>query len=239
MASVELERLYKLFLIDSGMVEVKKKATALESGKRMALELESARKEQKLAEGKFHLVHGEQKDLELANQQIDDKIKSIDKQLFSGSVVNPKEIENFEHQKKMLTQQRSMNDEKILEYWEAVPPLQRAAEAVKKHAEQLESELNEWKVKAVKFKSELETQYKELALKRPEAAKGVPAPLLARYEAIAKGSKGIGMTKVTREGTCLECGNGVAERIIMLLKSDQVATCEECRRIFYWNEGVS
>ena len=47
------------------------------------------------------------------------------------------------------------------------------------------------------------------------------------------------MTKVTKEGTCLECGNGVAERIIMLLKSDQVATCEECRRIFYWNEGVS
>jgi uncharacterized protein len=238
MASAELLQLYKLHQIDVGLLEVKKKASALEAGKRFQAELELLKADYDRKNNEFHRVHGEQKDLELNNKQIEDKIKSIDQQLFSGKVTNPKEVEAFESQKKALAKQSEANDEKILLMWDEVPKVQKIAEDAQKVVEEKTKQFEEWKQKAVAFKKQLETTQQELLGKRPALAQTIQPTLLARYDAIRTKQGGVGMAIVTKQTTCEECGSAVAEMHMDSLRNDRVVQCEGCQRILYWSAGI-
>jgi uncharacterized protein len=237
MASVELLQLHKLHQIDVGLLEVKKKAGALEAGKKFQAELEKIKQDFETKSAEFHRLHGEQKDLELSNQQIEDKLKSIENQLFSGKVTNAKEVEAFEAQKKTLIKQREKNDDQILLLWDEVPPVQKLADEAKKVFDQKNAQFEEWQKKATVYRQQLESQHKQLTAKRPELVATIQAGLLARYEAIKKTHGGIGMASVTKDVTCEECGTHVAEMQIVSLKEDRTVQCEECQRILYFTGG--
>lgn len=238
MASAELMRLHKLHQIDLAILEIRKRAAAMEEGKRLQGLAEKARSEFELANAKYHETHGEQRDLELANQQISDKLKSIEKQLFGGTVVNPKEIDALEHQKAGLLATQSANEDKILGFWDQVPPLKAAAEEAKTQAEAAITRFNDWKTKAAAQKVELEKRFKELSTKRPEYAKTISPGLLGRYDGI-RAKYQLGMADVTHEKTCEECGSTVPEMVMVQLNEDKVVTCEGCHRILYYTGGVA
>lgn len=238
MASVELTRLYNLHLIDVGILEIKKKAASLEAGKKLQAELETFTKHVKEVEGVYHKAHGEQKDLELSNQQIDDKVKSIDKLLFGGSVTNPKEVESYETQKKSLAKQKDGNEERLLTVWDDVAAAEADFKKEKANLDAKTKAFEEWKAKAVTFKSQLEAKYKELASKRPAAAQGINPSLMAKYEASKQQHHGIGVSVVTKQQTCEECGTKVSDKSIESIKDDRIVTCEECHRILYWTGGI-
>jgi uncharacterized protein len=237
MASAELERLNKLFQIDVGLIEIKKRLIQLDPASNQKI-LDQHRQLLKSKEGAFHVLHGELKDLELSNKQIEDKLKSIEKHLFDGTVVNVKEVDALEAQKKSLKDQSAKNDEKILELWDKLPPVEKEFEDAKSKVAKFESDFEAWKVKAAAAKQEMAVKYKKYQERRPELAKTISTALLNRYESTAKSSNGIGMSLVTRQHTCEECGSKIAERILLLLQEDQVATCEECRRILYYTDGI-
>lgn len=237
MASAELERLYKVFQIDVGIIEIKKRLVQLDPGANQKI-IDQQKELLKKKEIAFHTLHGEVKDLELSNKQIEDKIKSIEKHLFDGTVVNVKEVDALESQKKSLRLQSEKNDEKLLSLWDELPPVEKAFEEAKVKIKQIETDFESWKVKAAASKSEMAVRYKKFQEQRPELVKTISASLFNRYESTAKSSNGIGMSLVTREHTCQECGSKIAERILLMLQDDQVATCEECRRILYFTEGI-
>ncbi len=237
MASAELMRLHKLHEIDRAILQIRKRAAAMEEGVRLQAAAEKARADYAAANAKYHEIHGEQRDLELANQQISDKIKAIDKQLFGGSVSNPKEIEALEHQKKTLESTQDRNEEDILGYWDAVPPLKEAAEKAKSQAEAAIKKFNDWKAGAAEQKVELERRFKELAAKRPELAKTISPALLGRYDSI-RAKHHVGMAEITHEKTCEECGSTIPEMVMVQLIDDKVVVCEGCHRILYYTGGV-
>ncbi len=238
MASAELMKLYQLHLIDIGLLEVRKKAAALEAGKKIQSELDAFTQQVKSLEAAYHRIHGEQRDLELNNQQIDDKVKSIETMLFGGKVSSPKEVDAYETQVKSLKKQKETNEERLLEVWDEVAKAEREFKAGQKQLEEKTSSFEEWKKKAVTFKSQLETKYKELAAKRPAALQGISPTLMATYEAIKQRHNGIGLSLVTKQQTCEECGTKVADKSIESIKEDRIATCEECHRILYWTSGL-
>jgi uncharacterized protein len=238
MASAELLQLHKLHQIDVGIVEVKKKAGALEAGKKFQADLEVLQVRYNAVNADYHRAHGEQKDLELSNKQIEDKIKSIDQQLFSGKVTNPKEVDALETQKKSLAKQSGTNDERILEYWDEVPKLEAIASEAKKILDESQKQFDEWRAKAVVYKKQLEANFQELSAKRPDLAKTIQPALLMKYDAIRAKHGGIGMATVTKQRTCEECGSAVAEMHMDSLRNDRVVQCEECHRILYWTSGL-
>ncbi|MEI7984978.1 MAG: hypothetical protein WCI55_05065 [Armatimonadota bacterium] len=238
MASADLTRLYKLHLIDVGILEIKKKAASLEAGKKLQAELESFAKHVKVFEDKYHAVHGEQKDLELSNQQIDDKVTHIDKLLFSGSVTNAKEVEAYETQKKQLAKQKDTNEERLLSVWDDVAVAAKDFKSQQALLTEKTKTFDDWKAKAVIFKAQLETKYKELSALRPKALQGIDPTLIAKYEASKQQHHGIGVALVTRQQTCEECGTKVSEKVIESIKDDRIVNCEECHRILYWTGGV-
>ena len=238
MASADLSRLYRLHLIDVGILEIRKKAASLEAGKKLQADLDTFTKHFKSVESAYHKVHAEQKDIELSNQQIDDKVKAIDKLIFSGSVTNAKEVEAYETQKKSLAKQKEANEDRLLSVWDDVA---LAEKDLKKEQATLDTQtatFDEWKRKAVIFKGQLEAKYRELSEKRPSALQGIDPILIAKYEASKKQHHGIGVAIVTKQQTCEECGTKVSDKSIESIKDDRIVNCEECHRILYWTGGI-
>lgn len=238
MASADLLHLWKLHLIDAALHEIRNKAAALDPGRAIMARLESAQRKLEEVGGQAKALHAEQTDLELKQKTIDEKIKKFDKQLYGGQVVNPREVEAINKEIAILKKQRSEMDVRILELWELVPPAQAKAHEAQKEVDALKSELMEFQKEALKLKAQLESEYKQTGSKRAAAAKEVPAGLLARYDAIRQRYGGIGMSRITKRGTCGACGTSLPTKVIEDAKDDRLVTCEECHRILYYSESV-
>lgn len=237
MASLELQRLWKLARIDTGLVEVRKRAAALDIGKNIQAEITKLEALEAEVGGKARALHAEQKDLELQQKGIDDKLKKIDKEMYGGKVVNSREVENLEKEIAALKRQRDHHDERLLELFDLVPPAQAAAKKVDDKIAEAKTRLTARKKQALQEKAHLEAEFARLNKERPEAAKGISPTLLARYDAIRQREGGVGMVEINGR-SCGGCGTNLPERALQALKEDKVATCEACHRILYYTEGV-
>src|SRR5690348_7343349 len=93
MADLDLRKLWKLHLIDLSLLEIRKRAAALDPGRKMQGELAALNAVYEAKTAHVKTLSGEQTDLELQQKSIDEKLKKIDKDLYGGKVVNPREVE--------------------------------------------------------------------------------------------------------------------------------------------------
>jgi predicted nucleic acid-binding Zn-ribbon protein len=196
--------------------------------------------EDELAEkgGEAKSLSSELTDLELKQKGIADKLKKIDKDLYGGQIINPREVEAFEKEIKILNRQRSDMDGRILELWEFVPAANAIAQEVAKRLEVKKAELADYQKRVVKEQERLKSEFARLSATRPEVAKAVDPGTLARYDTIRQQHDGIGMSKVTKIGTCEMCGMKLPVKSIEGAREGRLATCEACHRILYYTEGL-
>ncbi len=237
MASSELLRLWKLAQVDRALVEIRARAATLDVGQKLSTEIAALEKEE--APSRVRSLRMELKDLEQGQKTIQDKVKKIESDLYSGKIVNPKEVLNYEKEIAALKKQSGSSDERIMELWELLPPAEEAAQQVQTKIDEKTKELGERRKKALADKALLEQDFKKYTAARPQLADGVKNPsLLARYDSIRQRHAGLGMAEVTKKQTCGACGTSLPERMIQLLKDDKISTCESCHRILYYSEGL-
>ncbi|MEZ0327543.1 MAG: zinc ribbon domain-containing protein [Fimbriimonas sp.] len=237
MASPELSRLWKLAQVDRALIEIRTRAAALDVGQKLAAEIAALEKDE--SQTLVRDLRAELKDLEWTQQTIQEKVKKIEKDLYGGKIVNPKEVQNYEKEVALLKKQSGGSDERIMELWGLLPPAEKAAEAVQKKIDEKTKELAERRKKALSDKTLLEQDFKKYTAARPQLAEAVKNPtLLARYESIRQRHAGLGMAEVTKRQSCGACGTNLPERTIQLLKDDKIVTCESCHRILYYSEGL-
>jgi predicted nucleic acid-binding Zn-ribbon protein len=238
MASLDIQRLWKLHKIDSGLVDVRNQAASLDPGKLIRAEIDKLKADDAEIGGKYRTLHQEQVDLELAQKGADDKIKKLEKELYSGSIVNSRESEAFQKDIASIKKRKEDHDERLLELYDLIPPAREAADKISKMLDVKRQELGEANKRAQTMKSELEREFARLTKLRPETAKIVNPALLARYDSIRQRHAGVGMAEVTKKGSCSGCGTSLPERTLQALREDKVATCESCHRILYFTEGL-
>jgi len=238
MASAELQRLWKLSQVDTGILEIRKRAGALDVGQAITAEINALKKQDEEVGGKARALSAEQKDIELQQKTIDDKLARIDKELYGGKVTSSREVETLEKEIASLKRQKDRNDDRLLELMDLVPPAKAAADKIAKAIEVRHGQLAERKKQALAEKTKLEEEFKRLNAVRPTMTQGISPTLMARYESLRQRASGIGMVEVTKQKTCAGCGMSLPERTIETLKEDKVATCEACHRLLYYTEGV-
>ncbi|HWA81876.1 MAG TPA: C4-type zinc ribbon domain-containing protein [Fimbriimonadaceae bacterium] len=237
MPSAELRRLYKLHLVDIALQEIRKRAAALDPGRKTAAEIQALDNE--LAATPARTLQAELTDLELQQKGFQEKIAKFEKELYGGKVVNPREVEAIQKEIAILKRSRGDLDGRILEIWEELPPAKERAEKLEKTLAERKQLLAQEQKAAIQTKTQLETEFKRKAAERPALAKEISATLLARYEGIRQkhGGVGIGDVDVKRK-ICGACGTSLPTRTIEALKEDKLVTCESCHRILYYSEGV-
>lgn len=233
----DLRALWALHVIDSALFDIRAQAAALDPGKKLMAEIKSLTVKHAELEAESHRLNGELSDLELAQKSIDEKLKKVDKDIYGGSVVNPREVENLEKEIAALKDRRASNDEKILALWDTAPKAKEEADRYAKAIAGKNAELVAHQKTILKTKSELEASFKENSAKRPEAASRVNPALLAKYDGIRQ-KYGTGMAKITKESSCGACGLSLAEKTIEYVKADRYVPCEQCHRILYFSDGL-
>lgn len=237
MPSAELRRLYKLHLVDLALVEIRKRAGALDPGRKTAAEVQALEKE--LGETPARKLQSELTDLELKQKSYQEKIAKFEKDLYGGKIVNPREVETIQKEIGILKRHRGELDERILEIWEELPPAKERAEEFEKVLAQRKQLLAQEQKAAIQTKTQLEAEFKQKMAERPALAKEVSPTLLARYEGIRQKHGGVGIGDVdVKTVTCAACGTSLPTRTIEALKEDKLITCESCHRILYYSEGV-
>lgn len=238
MGELDLRRLHQLHKIDAAIADIKAKAAALDPGKKQQNALAQLQVQMDEVGGKLRALQGEQSDLELRQKGIDEKLKKIDKEMYGGSVVNAREVENLEKEVANLKRQRGDIDARLLELWEEIPPVQAQFRELETKQAQLKQDLAAQHKKALAEKAELEAAFRARQQERPAAVAQVPKSMLVRYEAIRQKMGGIGMADVVGKGFCGMCGTHLPEKLIEGAREGRVVTCESCHRILYLSEGL-
>jgi uncharacterized protein len=238
MSVLDLRKLWQLHQIDTAILEIRKRAAALDPGRAIQKEIDRLTGERDQAAEAAKALGGELQDRELQQKSIDDKLKRIDKELYGGKVVNPREVEALQKEIEALKRQRGDHDVRILELWELTPPAKAKVEELDARLDTKKKELAEYQKKVLQAKAKLEQDYKATVVKRDPAAKEVPAPLLSRYEMIRQKHGGTGMAEITRTSSCGVCGMMLPEKLIEGAREGRTVTCEACHRILYKPEGL-
>ncbi len=238
MASLELQRLWKLAQADNALTDIRHRAASLDIGQNLMPKLAELEKEEQALTSEAKSLSSEALDLELQQKTFEAKITKFGKELYGGKVVNPREVENIEKEIGMLRKHRAALDERILELWEITPPAQALAETAQRKVAEVKAAIGERRKVALVEKAHLEAEFKRLTQARADLVPPVAEMLLTRYEAIRQRCHGIGMVEVTKKGTCSGCGLVLPEKTRADLNDDRVVACEGCRRLLYWTDGV-
>jgi uncharacterized protein len=162
--------------------------------------------------------------------EIDAKIASAGKQLYSGTVTASRELQALEADIASLKKHRNDVEDHELEVLVACEPLDAAlAEGDRQRAaiDEQAKVLHAAKAEAMVV---IEQETQRVTMRRSEQRSAIDPALLARFDAVAKANRGVGAARL-EHGTCMGCRIKLASveiDRIRHLEPDAVYTCEEC-----------
>ncbi len=178
-------------------------------------------------------------DLARRQKRLDDEIetinvkrKSVDATLYGGTVTNAGELNDLTKEIDALGRRITQLEDQDLEIMEQLEPVEvRLSELVATQATRT-AVLADAELRLIAAEAELAVDLETATAARAAIAEGVPADLLAEYEALRGGRGGIGVAKLI--GT--QCGGchltlSAVEAARIRKHPDQVTHCEECGRL--------
>ncbi|MCC6686604.1 MAG: hypothetical protein IT205_06415 [Fimbriimonadaceae bacterium] len=230
MPESSLYALYRLFIVDLALLDMRKRAAALDGGKALAAEVIELKAANKDVIDRPDSIQAEIKDLENKNIIHREKVKNLEKQLYGGSVVNAKEAAGYEQEIAGLKGIVDANELRVLELIDELPSAQAEAKPFQDEIATLVKQYTVKKKSDQEEAVELQARFKSKSAERPPLANEVEKPLLAQYEAIRQKYGGIGMG-VVEQSSCGACGTLLPTKVVESLDSDRIVTCESCHRL--------
>jgi hypothetical protein len=175
----------------------------------------------------------EQSRLEADVQMIDDKIKHESNRLYGGDITSPKELASIQAELDALRRRKNHLEDQDLEVMER-------REGVENDVTILDAQLEELKTKVQQAADardhaaiEIETELGQNTTTRAEIVPQIPEELLETYEELRPKKGGVAAAAL-EGGVCRGCGvalSPVALDEIKRADDDEIARCENCRRI--------
>jgi predicted nucleic acid-binding Zn-ribbon protein len=194
-----------------------RKATALEA--QAKTNLEAAQKEQRQAETK------------VKNQRV--KIEQVEATLYSGTVRNPKELQDLQNEvaalKRFLDTLEERQLETMLNVDDANEQHEKASQILQKYRSQAEKQ----QAGLIQEREQILNERTE-SLKQRQGAESIIVPDdIAIYNRLRKQRAGVAVAKVNQRA-CNACGSTLTAALHQAARSpSQVVFCESCGRILY------
>lgn len=162
-----------------------------------------------------------------------EKIKQTEHKLYSGTVTNPKELEELQMESESLKRYLETLEDRLLEAM-----LAYEEEEAKHDARQAEYELvtAERGMEHKNLKQEMEqldAALQKLSGEREAAEASVDEDDLRRYEKARQKTAGAVVARL-QDGSCTACGLAVARSLLQVVsQGNELITCDQCGRILY------
>jgi len=193
--------------------------------------LEESRSKNEELNNNFHELEIKRKKLEDSVETNNEKIKSNEKKLFSGTITDAKELSNYQAEVDILKNNNSKLEDQVLEIMEQQDPLEPGIEAIKKEMDELDSIVkrinNEIKEKHEGLKHNIEGLNK----RKEDVAARMPADHLKRYNETKTKKGGIAVS-VIKDNFCGVCNMEIpATKAEKFVDSETLYKCPLCGRI--------
>lgn len=177
-------------------------------------------------------------ELELSRSEADvevvnERTRRDQQMLDSGTINDPKQLQNLQHELQSLARRTAELEELELEVMERVDGAQKAVAALTASRSELDDECAAHAATVEQRVSELDAERVGVEAERAQIATTVPADLLALYERVRAEHGGVGAAHLHR-GRCEGCRIQLTASDLEQLRAapvDEVVRCEECRRI--------
>jgi len=169
-----------------------------------------------------------------AEWEIDDlvnKLKAVEEQLYGGKINNPKELTSLQHEVDLLKAKRDQMEAGTLEIMDQ-------AELVEARVAEAGSELKkleiEWGNQQQQLSADIEalkSKIAELSQKRQTAATEIDSQALEVYDKLRK-QRGQAVARV-EQGICRGCRISLPFSDLQQVRSGNLVQCSSCGRILY------
>jgi len=172
-----------------------------------------------------------QHSLEWEIDDIGTKLATLEEELYSGRIKNPKELANLQHEVSGLKVKRGELEDKTLEIMEQV---EMATASVAGTSSQLKTLEAEWQSQQQKLATDierLETTLADLKHKRELMSARVDVKVVESYDELRK-QKGTAVAKV-EQGVCQGCRISLSNAELQRVRSGSLMQCSSCGRILF------
>ena len=189
-------------------------------------------------QNKLTLEH--QREEELRRQQhsleweIDDivtKLTAAEDKLYSGSIRNPKELTNLQHEVDGLKLKRSQLEDKVLDVMEQVELTTASVATIGSELKTLEAEWHSQQQKLSTDMEQLQTILSDLKHKRQQLSAKIDPSAVEFYHKLKK-QKGTAVAKI-EQGICCGCRISLSTAELQQARSDSLVQCSSCGRILF------
>ena len=170
---------------------------------------------------------------EAAVSGLEQRLENLDRRVYGGFVTNPRELEASEEERAFLQQQRSEEEDGLLEALVLSEELEEGLSATDERITAMESARAAERPGLLERESRLTAELARLRRAREEAAPELPAATLSMYESLLRSKNGHAVASVERS-VCQGCRMTLPSMEVQRAKlSSRVALCSNCGRILY------
>ena len=225
------KQLYQLQEVD---VELESAEQALQQvAGRLGESKEVVRARDRLASEQQRLeeLKRQQHSLEWEIDDLGTKLTDIEQKLYSGSIGNPKELANFQHEVEGMKLRRSRLEDKTLDIMDQV---EQSAASVGATSSELKTLEDRWQSEQKQLSAEaeqLKTTLSGLEQKRQRLSAEIDPEVVELYCELKK-KKGTAVARV-EQGMCRGCRISLFATELQRARSGSLTQCSSCGRILF------
>jgi predicted nucleic acid-binding Zn-ribbon protein len=183
------------------------------------------------AQAKLHIARVAIQNLEFDSQNLGEKIAEVDGRMYSGTVTNPKELQDLQNEVTSLRRRRQVLEEKQFEALLSAESAEIRSAEVQHHLEQAETVAAETHGNLREEREQLQTALARLQVNRDAVAASISAPDIELYTRLRQSKKGRAVSQID-EGACTACGVAPSSsRIQDARQGNEIILCGNCGRI--------
>ena len=227
--------LYQLQQLDLELERLAAEQQAITTALQGNPALQKLRAEQKTAEQQLRSSLKAQQEAEWMLEDLNNRLNMQEKRLYSGTIINPKELNALQQEIQRLRAQQDRQEELVLEMMDNSESLQEAANSKAQTLRQAEERWAKDNAAMLVRRDELEVHRQELLAKRASMASTMDPVLLSRYDTMRRSKQGRAVSKV-EQNSCQWCRVILTPSELQRVRiSTELQMCSNCGRILYYD----
>lgn len=225
--------LHELQALDDYLDRLRHEVAQLDSGEQLRARIQESRELLQRQRRRYEQIQTTALEQEQRLQEITQRIRRTEADLYSGRITNPRELQHLQHEIDLTKQARDALELELLRLWEQMETLKHAIDTAEQNLQELErryeAHLEEFRQRKAALESEIEFHMRE----RAELVAQLDPEALQRYEKIRERLGGIAVARV-EQNACTVCHTLLTPHALRRLQTEPVLlTCESCGRLLY------
>lgn len=227
--------LYRLQLIDSRIDEIRARLDEIRKILENDKEMQQAQKQVNEAERVHEIALQALKRAEADVGQQKIKIELSESKLYSGTVKNPKELQDLQNEVAALKRYLGTLEERQLETMLDEESAAEIKQAAIEKREQIRGQLAIQNQSLTNEQTDLNKELERFLSERQAALSPLDASLLAIYDKLRQQKRGVAVAAVS-DGVCGACGTTLTPAHNQIARSTaEICNCPSCKRILFSN----